>query len=89
MCQLEWRVDWGEWIHVYVWLNHFSIHLKLPQHSESPISQYKIKSLKFGEKKRFEGLKKRKKERKEFWAKVTNSWGNQRNSTGKIILMHS
>ena len=31
----------------------------------------------------------KKKERKEFWVKVTNSWGNQRNSTGKITLTHS
>ena len=22
----------GEWIHVYVWLNPFAVHLKLPQH---------------------------------------------------------
>ena len=22
----------GEWIHVYVWLNPFTVHLKLPQH---------------------------------------------------------
>jgi len=23
---------WGEWIHVYVWLSPFSVHLKLSQH---------------------------------------------------------
>ena len=22
----------GEWIHVYVWLSSFAVHLKLPQH---------------------------------------------------------
>ena len=22
----------GEWIYVYVWLGHFTVHLKLPQH---------------------------------------------------------
>ena len=22
----------GEWIHVYVWLSHSAVHLKLPQH---------------------------------------------------------
>ena len=35
----------GEWIHVYVWLSSFLVHLKLPQHCLSAISQYKIKSL--------------------------------------------
>ena len=23
---------WGKWIHVYVWLRHFAVHLKLPQY---------------------------------------------------------
>ena len=22
----------GEWIHVYIWLSSFAVHLKLPQH---------------------------------------------------------
>ena len=35
-----------EWIHVYVYLNHFAVHLKLSQHCESTIRQYKIKTLK-------------------------------------------
>ena len=34
----------GEWIHVYVWLSHFAIHLKLSQHCQSAILQYKTKS---------------------------------------------
>ena len=33
-----------EWIHVYVWLSHFAVHLKLSQHCSSAILQYKIKS---------------------------------------------
>ena len=35
----------GEWIHVYVWLSPFAVHLKL-SHCLSAILQYKIKSLK-------------------------------------------
>ena len=35
----------GEWIHVYVWLSPFAVHLKLSQHCELAILQYKIKSL--------------------------------------------
>ena len=34
----------GEWIHVYVWLNPFAIHLKLSQHCQPAILQYKTKS---------------------------------------------
>ena len=34
----------GEWIHVYVWLSHFAIHLKLSQHCQPAILQYKTKS---------------------------------------------
>ena len=33
-----------EWIHVYVELNHFAVHLKLTQHCKSTILQYKIKN---------------------------------------------
>ena len=29
---LEGRGIWGEWIHVYVWLSSFAVHLKLSQH---------------------------------------------------------
>ena len=36
----------GEWIHVYVWPSPFAAHLKLPQHGQSSLPQYKIKSLK-------------------------------------------
>ena len=36
----------GEWIHRYVWLSPFAVHLKLSQHCQSAIPQYKIKSLK-------------------------------------------
>ena len=35
----------GEWIHVYVWLRPFAIHLELLQHYQSAMLQYKIKSL--------------------------------------------
>ena len=38
-----------EWIHIYVWLNPFAIHLKISQHCKSAIPQYKIKSLKSAE----------------------------------------
>ena len=34
----------GEWIYVYVWLSPFTAHLKLSQHCQSAILQYKIKS---------------------------------------------
>ena len=36
----------GEWIHVYVWLSPFAVHLKLSQHCKLAICQYKIKSKK-------------------------------------------
>ena len=36
----------GEWMHRYVWLSPFAVHLKLSQHCQSAIPQYKIKSLK-------------------------------------------
>ena len=36
----------GEWKHVHVWLSASALHLKLSQHYESTISQYKIKDLK-------------------------------------------
>ena len=42
----------GEWIHVYVRLSPFAVHLKLPQHCESAISQNKTKSLKLEKKKK-------------------------------------
>ena len=35
----------GEWIHGYLWQSPFAV-LKLPQHCQSAILQYKIKSLK-------------------------------------------
>ena len=34
----------GEWIHVYVWLTPFAVHLKISQHCSSAIVQYEIKS---------------------------------------------
>ena len=34
----------GEWKHVYVRLSLFTVHLKLPQHCQLAILQYKIKS---------------------------------------------
>ena len=36
----------GEWIHGYVWQSPFALFLKLPQHCQSAVLQYKIKSLK-------------------------------------------
>ena len=36
----------GEWKHVYVWLSPFAVHLKLLQHCQWTISQYKIESSK-------------------------------------------
>ena len=38
------RESGGEWIHVYVWLSPFAIHLKLWQHCWSATLQYKRKS---------------------------------------------
>ena len=33
MCQPAWEEGFGgEWIHVYVWLSPFTVHLKLSQH---------------------------------------------------------
>ena len=34
----------GEWIHVYMWLSPFAVHLKLSQHCSLALLQYKIKS---------------------------------------------
>ena len=34
----------GEWIHVYVWLRPFAVHLNLSQRCSSAVPQYKIKS---------------------------------------------
>ena len=40
---LDWGGEfWGGWIHVYMWLNPFIVHLKLSQHCKSSIPQYKI-----------------------------------------------
>ena len=36
----------GDWINVYAWLNPFTLQLKLSQHGQSAIPQYKINSLK-------------------------------------------
>ena len=33
----------GEWMHVYVWLSPFAVHLKLSQRCSSAILQYKIR----------------------------------------------
>ena len=47
---LDGRVLRGEWIHIYVWLNPFSIHLKLSQHclliGYIPVQNKKLKCLK-------------------------------------------
>ena len=45
--QTDWIVggEFGrEWIHVYVWLSHFAVRLKLLQHFYLAILQYKIKA---------------------------------------------
>ena len=34
-----------EWIHIYVWLSPFAIHLKLSQHCESVIQNKKFKKM--------------------------------------------
>ena len=34
----------GEWIHAYVWLSPFAVHLELPQHCSLVTPQSKIKS---------------------------------------------
>ena len=36
-----------EWIHEYVWLSPLAVHLKLSQHFEPSIPQYKMKSCLF------------------------------------------
>ena len=37
----------GEWIHTYVWPSSFAVHVKLLQHSQLAIPEYKIKSFYF------------------------------------------
>ena len=37
----------GEWIHVYVWLSSFAVHVKVLQHCQLAIPEYKIKSFFF------------------------------------------
>ena len=39
-------LDGRRWIHAYVWLSPFAVHLKLSQDCQSAIPQYKIKILK-------------------------------------------
>ena len=39
---LDGRGVGGEWIHAYVWLSPFAVHLKLSQHWQLAILQYKI-----------------------------------------------
>ena len=34
----------GEWIHIFVWLSPFAVHLNISQHCQSAIPQFKIKS---------------------------------------------
>ena len=36
----------GEWIHAYLWLSPFAVHLKQSQDYESAVPQYKIKHFK-------------------------------------------
>ena len=42
--QPGWERSWGEWIHVYVWVSPFAVHLKQSQHCYLAILQYTIKS---------------------------------------------
>ena len=42
---LDGRGVGGEWIHAYVWLSPFAVHLKLSQHWQLAILQYKIERL--------------------------------------------
>ena len=42
----------GRWVHGYVWLSPFAVHLKLPQHCSSATPQHKTKSIKSGGKKK-------------------------------------
>ena len=44
--------SWGRMDHVCAWLSPFTAHWKLPQHCWWAIPQYKIKSLKFREKRK-------------------------------------
>ena len=46
----------GERIHIYVWLNPFTIHLKLSQHCSSVILQCKIKHVKRKKEKKWRAL---------------------------------
>ena len=39
---LDGRGVWGR-IHVYVWMDHFAVRLKLSQYCQSAIPQYKMK----------------------------------------------
>ena len=39
----RWREFGGKWLHVYVWLSPFAVHMKLSQHCLSATLQYKIK----------------------------------------------
>ena len=49
-CYMAARMGWefeGAWVHVYVWLSPFTVHLKLSQHYfQLAILQYNIKGLK-------------------------------------------
>ena len=36
----------GEWMHVYVWLSPFAIHLQLSQRCSASVLQYEVKSFK-------------------------------------------
>ena len=40
---LDGKGVWGEWIHVYMWLGPFAVHLKL-SHCQLTVPQHKIKS---------------------------------------------
>ena len=44
--EIKRRLKVAEWIHVYVWLSPFTVHLKQSQHCYLTIPQYKIKVLK-------------------------------------------
>ena len=51
MCQPRWEGGFGgAWMHIYVWLSPFTVHLKLPEHCQLPRPHYKIKSLSLNKK---------------------------------------
>ena len=53
----------AKWIHIYVWLTPFAVHLKLTQYCLSAIPQYEVRSLKLNKKTGKENSQKKKREK--------------------------